>query len=633
MEKSRQIIYYGAPGTGKSYIVDSIIKHSKKSVDSKKVEEAFSKFVNEKRYVDHIASLYVGIIYRLIMGWQYYKLSECVTIDEIESLRNKLSAKTGSNSEIIRFNQATQGSALSVVNNYLKFLKKNNEAFPVVETKSDKNYVRTTFHPDSDYSTFVGAYKPSMKNNDTTKCCKYEDLVDDFKTCLSEDPVNITNACTIFGYKYYNSIVEIQKLGHTIPELVKDAYKEGTTYDTQVRAGMALSKLNRNTSSNDSEIVYTFVPQVFLKAYLEAWKRLDSNNEEPYYLIIEEINRGNCAQIFGDLFQLLDRNIEGESCYSIVPDSEISKYIKGELSNCNNIPENIKNGIEMRLPRNFYIYATMNTSDQSLFPIDSAFKRRWDWEYEPIKYNHELKIKIGAITYKWTSFQKNVNKLIKDAFNSEDKMLGDYFVNPTDGVIDENMIRNKVLFYLWNDVCKDGEGDIFKTSDNTDITFSDLYGENGTETLITMMEYLKVEECEGTIDDEEQIDDEEESNHNRFALDGGNPDTLKNIVKQVVVNYAANNPQKNAQEIRDIFVDAYKGSSIAHIVETEDEFSKRKDQKSAERTVSKVNLPNGETVYVCTQLRAKNDGDNFFNFIRITKEKGWGEITPTKQAD
>ena len=122
----------------------------------------------------------------------------------------------------------------------------------------------------------------------------------------------------------------------------------------------------------------------------------------------------------------------------------------------------------------------MNTSDQSLFPIDSAFKRRWDWEYEPIKYkNIGWKIVIDGTDYSWVSFQRIVNEKILRANSSEDKML------------------NKILFYLWNDVCKDGEGDIFKVGEAEDISFSELYGENGTKMLKKMMSYLGVTDPDG----------------------------------------------------------------------------------------------------------------------------------------
>lgn len=284
------------------------------------------------------------------------------------------------------------------------------------------NIFRTTFHPDSDYSTFVGAYKPSR----------------------GKKPLYGLNG------------------GHTV-------------------------RLNDGEDLSEEIITYKFIPQAFLNAYMRAYSTTDN-----VYLIIEEINRGNCAQIFGDLFQLLDRDENGISEYPIKADADLKEFLIDELGADSDA---IKDG-ELCLPSNLYIYATMNTSDQSLFPIDSAFKRRWDWEYEPIKYkNTDWVIDIKGEKFSWVSFQKEINKRIFAANSSEDKMLGDYFVNIQDGIITEKTLLNKILFYLWNDVCKDGEGDIFKISETEDISFSDLHGEGSTDKLIAMMKYLKVEEA------------------------------------------------------------------------------------------------------------------------------------------
>lgn len=270
-------------------------------------------------------------------------------------------------------------------------------------------------------------------------------------------------------------------------------------YTVEFDKGMAVGE-EYLACSNESRIIYSFVPQAFLNAYIQAYKK----SEEKVYLIIEEINRGNCAQIFGDLFQLLDRDENGVSEYTIKADADLKAFLENELGEDN---PGIKDG-ELCLPSNLYIYATMNTSDQSLFPIDSAFKRRWDWEYEPIKYkNTDWKIVIDGTEYSWVSFQRIVNEKILRANSSEDKMLGDYFVNPSDGVITDKVLLNKILFYLWNDVCKDGEGDIFKVGETEDISFSELYGENGTKTLKKMMSYLGVTDPDGnkvTIENDEE---------------------------------------------------------------------------------------------------------------------------------
>lgn len=344
----------------------------------------------------------------------------------------------------------------------------------IKELTKGKNVIRTTFHPDSDYSTFVGAYKPT-----TTK-------------------VKVRDSA-----------------GHVVVDEGKEVTEE--------------------------RIVYKFIEQAFLESYINAWKLYakseQSTKPEEQYLVIEEINRGNCAQIFGDLFQLLDRKANGFSDYPIKTDSDIQKHLANAFSDLTilnsteldeiykddvkNASAKIKNGDVLILPPNLYIWATMNTSDQSLFPIDSAFKRRWDWMYSPIKNNHEMTIDINGTKYSWTEFQKEVNKRIFADTNSEDKLLGDYFVNPSDGIITEEVLVNKVLFYLWNDVCKDGDGDIFKKADGDVLTFSELYNNDdsiSTDNLLLLMKHLELEpEAEESAENQEtesveDIDRDEEGN-------------------------------------------------------------------------------------------------------------------------
>ena len=351
-----------------------------------------------------------------------------------------------------------------------------------LEGVSKENIFRTTFHPDSDYSTFVGAYKPTMEKPIDKIYAKGE-LISKL-TEMKEG--GVTYSPQKFGAKYWRSL---KQLNLSDKKDILQACGMSDNYTVEFDKGMAVGE-EYLACSNESRIIYSFVPQAFLNAYIQAYKK----SEEKVYLIIEEINRGNCAQIFGDLFQLLDRDVNGKSEYGIKADADLKSFLEEKLGEDN---PGIKDG-ELCLPSNLYIYATMNTSDQSLFPIDSAFKRRWDWEYEPIKYkNTDWKIVIDGTEYSWTSFQRKVNDKILSATSSEDKMLGDYFVNPSDGIITDKVLLNKILFYLWNDVCKDGEGDIFKVGETEDISFSELYGENGTKTLKKLMSYLGVTDPDG----------------------------------------------------------------------------------------------------------------------------------------
>lgn len=427
-----------------------------------------------------------------------------------------------------------------------------------VKIADEKNLVfRTTFHPDSDYSTFVGAYKPTMKP-------------------------------------------------------VADKYKA--------------------VAGKDEEITYAFVPQAFLQAYVAAW----NNPNDNVYLVIEEINRGNCAQIFGDLFQLLDRK-EGVSQYPIMANRDLAKYLLNGKDEDNEDVLTNKEGIKdgkLRLPKNLYIWATMNTSDQSLFPIDSAFKRRWDWEYMPIEYkNDNWIIKIGEKKYKWVDFQRKINDKIYSVDNSEDKQLGDYFVNAdrTNNVISSETLLNKILFYIWNDVCKDDPDIIFKWVDDQDnnkeksIMFSEFFREEKERKLQGFMAFLGIDLIDEGEDTNEQNDDNSDKEGKRFSYNGTIA-SLREIAASVVSDYAKTNSEMNAQQVRDYFMETFNGIGIAHIVETESEYRQRDGQSSQQRTVTPVTIPNGEIIYVSTQWRAGKESDNFYQFMKIVNEKGLGTI-------
>lgn len=235
---------------------------------------------------------------------------------------------------------------------------------------------------------------------------------------------------------------------------------------------------------DEKKIVYEFVPQAFTDAYVAAW----SDKENPYYLIIEEINRGNCAQIFGDLFQLLDRNKDGYSEYPIKADHDLGDYLVEYLPEDS---EGIRDG-KLCLPPNLSIIASMNTSDQSLFPMDSAFKRRWSWEYVPIDYENAesgtFEITIGGETYNWHEFLKAVNEKIKKVTSSEDKQMGNFFIKAS---VDEKEFCDKVMFYLWSEVGKDNyqtNDAIFRYYAEEDklkeFSFNELYDERQRATIL-----------------------------------------------------------------------------------------------------------------------------------------------------
>lgn len=318
------------------------------------------------------------------------------------------------------------------------------------ELTAGKDVIRTTFHPDTDYSTFVGAYKPTTK------------------------PVPVI---TVIGTE-------------AVP--VRD--KNGK-------------------EMMEDKIVYEYVSQAFLQAYVAAWRMYCDvqEGEEPVdeFLVIEEINRGNCAQIFGDLFQLLDRGDEGFSEYPIKADSDMKKLLEKEfegleIKNKEGINALFKGGKDivaevlagdvLLLPNNLYIWATMNTSDQSLFPIDSAFKRRWDWNYVPISdAGKNWMIEVNGAQYDWWNFLEAINDKVYHATYSEDKKLGYFFCKAKDGVISADKFVSKVIFYLWNDVFKDSEfeGDTFKDEDGEKLSFDKFYSVENNQVKVNGTKIVK----------------------------------------------------------------------------------------------------------------------------------------------
>lgn len=444
---------------------------------------------------------------------------------------------------------------------------------------------RITFHPDTDYSSFVGAYKPTSV----------------------EVPV-----LTTLGEK-------------AIP--VKDMEGNPLT---------------------ENKIIYTYVKQAFLNAYIEAWKEQVNETPQPVYLVIEEINRGNCAQIFGDIFQLLDRNANGFSDYAIVPDADLSRHVKKDLEKLvvankdainaiyeeceEDMVEKVVNGKVLLLPNNLYIWATMNTSDQSLFPIDSAFKRRWDWKYIKIADAHKnWQIKVGTKIYDWWQFIQAINYFVFDATQSEDKNLGYFFAKAKDGVINAETFVSKVIFYLYTDVFKDYgfSGDIFKGANDDEMTFQSFYNADGSPCEAQIIRFIEnvmfsdalpeALKTTAVVDDEDvSVYDEDEavgnrttSNRDKYMVNGVGSYGKCRAPFEAVKTYASINPQMTASEIAEKWTNL-NVNHLPHLVETEQQFEQRAvdstDTKFRDKAKQLV-LANGEIVYVSNQ----------FNPVRINE--------------
>jgi 5-methylcytosine-specific restriction endonuclease McrBC GTP-binding regulatory subunit McrB len=395
------------------------------------------------------------------------------------------------------------------------------KSFAIEEQTKDEDVIRTTFHPDSDYSTFVGCYKP-------------------------------------------------------------------TTIDVPMRDVTGKVIVEKGEPVTEKRIVYEFVNQAFLQAYVGAWQKMAGvtiDKAQKQYLVIEEINRGNCAQIFGDLFQLLDRNRWGFSEYPIKADADMKKQIKKQLTGLTfinglvisalfggkDIVGQVLEGDILLLPPNLFIWATMNTSDQSLFPIDSAFKRRWDWKYVPIA-NAGLNwaIEVKGKKYDWWDFLKKINALIGETTNSEDKKLGYFFCKTETGIIDAESFVGKVIFYLWNDVFKDFEfeGDVFVDTDGeTKLTFDKFYKpdatvqESSVEVFLNNLGVMLLGEVPAKDEDAPADDEEEPVGRTRYLINGDKFKRKSYFGKEIMMQFIKSHPELTYQEIKDLFPDSLMGDT------------------------------------------------------------------------
>lgn len=444
------------------------------------------------------------------------------------------------------------------------------------EETAGEDVIRTTFHPDTDYSTFVGAYKPTT-------------LEETVMTVIGTKAVPVENA-------------------------------DGTL-------------------RTESKIVYEFVAQAFLQAYVEAWKKYAQAEGESkkQYLVIEEINRGNCAQIFGDLFQLLDRNDSGFSDYPIQADTDMKRQLQKAFSGLElpnketlnhlykgrKVADEVMNGDILLLPNNLYIWATMNTSDQSLFPIDSAFKRRWDWTYMPISDAHkEWTIELDEQHYDWWEFLTLINAKISSMTSSEDKKLGYFFCKAENNVISAQKFVGKVIFYLWNDVFKDYEfGDaIFNDEDGSKLSFDKFYTEEGRNSKVVAkkvalflqnlgMQPVFIEpDTENTPDLISDFD--KKMDYSKYSLNGKGSYSKRGIVYETVKCYVETHPESTADEIVNTWLNI--GIEVPNLVETAVVHEQRKKETSDSRFDQRfkmLELPSHEVIYVSNQFNVSRIED------------------------
>ncbi|MBM6825056.1 hypothetical protein [Veillonella magna] len=332
----------------------------------------------------------------------------------------------------------------------------NKQAKELIGEGNENDYERVTFHPDYSYANFVGTYKPVMVSDDNNA------YVDDDKA------------------KAFSILTDKTK---TTQEKIERPLSPGVFADESLVAEDSLPYQIQNggdrpyvkflsPKKSKKDISYEYVPGPFMRMYVKALKNSRTDHIRPFLLIIEEINRANVASVFGDIFQLLDRDENGVSEYPIQASEDIKKYLCSELGGS---PEDYS---KIRIPDNMFIWATMNSADQGVFPMDTAFKRRWDFTYlginesdEQIRGKYVCLGKDESQKVEWNKLRKAINDFLANQKINEDKQLGPYFISKNivvpengDEIDREKFIRvfkNKVIMYLFEDAAKQKRSKLF----------------------------------------------------------------------------------------------------------------------------------------------------------------------------
>ena len=471
----RNRIIFGAPGTGKSFGLNEDAKVFGDQVESNK--ESFKEWLSSlPRSILALPSVDTYVSALKDIDSNIYSIKDIGEIDDLY-----IKAKTdGEGLHIIDEKKARKPS--SALLKYKQFIAEGRDFY--VE--------RVTFYPNYSYSQFVGCYKPVSSTCVDSIDCDLMDVLD----VLYDSNLNSQDK--------YNALYELfddKDLVGPLTTLVWACSDTGKTKVKDVYEGIGVklqpyfSLLGKLIYEQKNEISYEFVPGPFIRVYEKAKRNPDKN----FLLIIEEINRANAPAVFGDIFQSLDRldkdengREKGDSRYPVATSEDLRNYLR---------KRGVPNPGEIAIPHNMYIWATMNSADQGVQPLDTAFKRRWEFEYLDIDgriadgsadndKNDEFKnFENAGIPFDgknpttWGKFRKELNDWLLDYCNvHEDKCLGPFFIdreiikNANDRADGEKRFKktfkSKILMYLFEDVVKMNPSDLFE--DGSGKTYSKI---------------------------------------------------------------------------------------------------------------------------------------------------------------
>lgn len=306
----------------------------------------------------------------------------------------------------------------------------------------------------------------------------------------------------------------------------RTTFYDGYTYGQFVGSYKPKVKINKNIatgtevekSKDEKEIItYKYIPGPFMKMLVKALK----NSNEKYLILIEELNRAKADSVFGDVFQLLDRSKYGESKYRIAISEDQEAYLK---------EQGLGDIEKLYIPNNLYIWATMNSADQGVYPLDTAFKRRWSYEYLTLNENEKYfgsingvnkyenyKINIGdEKRIEWNKFRKKINEIVSEGNASEDRMLAPFFLVPEDFkeidgkeifILNDEVHKFKLLSYIFDDLLmydKKSKSKIFKSEiksfskliETFNENINGVYNDDFIKTIVDTEQPEKTEEAE-----------------------------------------------------------------------------------------------------------------------------------------
>lgn len=480
----------------------SVVKSYRESSDSHQIELSVKTLDDEnfKCFINHLNSNDLLVILKRKKMLEY-ELLGIKTTDELYNaflsyesnlyIRFESPVKTKTPVEVNLFENSSRKLNKEIKHPHNRIIfgaPGTGKSFQINKDAKDfgDNYERVTFHPNYSYAQFVGTYKPIMKKKGDSILKENEKevirILSDKNIAASEkykklyhSDIYISALCALIGLATGETDFSTIKADGSISDkdhtLMSGVGKNMNQYAT-------LKSLD-----GDSEISYSYIPGPFIRVLEKALYSQQMEENKPYLLIIEEINRANVAAVFGDVFQLLDRDEHNESQYEIDVSEDLYNYLTSE-DNEQTGHKKLNIGKKLKIPSNMYIWATMNSADQGVQPMDAAFKRRWDFEYLPLDENekeianYQLSFPEKDNGYQlqyWKDVRFKINELLRKVGNvNEDKLLGPFFISKN--ILDKynnqkdvkiakefaDLFKSKVLMYLYEDVCKINPSVVFK---------------------------------------------------------------------------------------------------------------------------------------------------------------------------